>query len=497
MTGFQLSLTRIDPFFARKTGPVMYRPTSNQTPESVAVGRQASTPSDTLVSVSDLSQEAPVVPKTANSGPGKAPMQTAPWTCQNCSHENPGRSIQCEACHGTLPVITLFKARRIYSLSRDYIRLTWEVHDAHKVVMIPGHEQLPLKGFVDIDLDVGAEYQLVATNDIGTKSLTTKAKALPPRIKSFSAVDPEIQIGYPIILRWEVENAAHMEIDHGVGEVSGQSYVELMIEEPGTITLKTSNEAGESTATVKVGLKEPVINAFYPLTDQIELGVPNTLCWEVSNAAELIIKGSNGDIIELNRDQHQCDILTDRNTTYTLMARNAVGYVKDSLDLFLPAPVIRYFEGDSNVSTEGSLVTLSWEVDHAFTARLEPGLGEVPLSGSIKVRPNGAYTVYTLHVLGHSGESEQSFRVDKFPVPLEESLLLLHEPNLNDVMLGKSTSPDINQEGLSPEEIERQRDYQIWRAQQMMLTDEMLRMEKASIRREFNRIVKKLKNNLG
>ena len=52
------------------------------------------------------------------------------------------------------------------------------------------------------------------------------------------------------------------------------------------------------------------------------------------------------------------------------------------------------------------------------------------------------------------------------------------------------------QQAPSPETIEQDK-FHIWRAQQMMLTEEMMRMEKASLRKEIKQILKKVRNKLG
>ncbi|MEL6134155.1 MAG: hypothetical protein AAFR59_12400 [Bacteroidota bacterium] len=217
-------------------------------------------------------------------------------------------------------------------------------------------------------------------------------------------------------------------------------------------------------------------------------------------------------------DYNQIDLLPEKTTTYTLVGKNRAGEVRKSIKLTLPPPRINHFGSDHAVSTEGSPVELSWDVENAYRVYISHDVGEVEVNGSTKVRPNQAYTDYILTAEGHSGVVQASFKVTRFPVPLEESLFVLESPEpelllmkqnesqmskpLPEKNIQKQTEPKpepkvrAEQSAPSPESLEED-NFHIWRAQQMMLTEEMMQMEKASLRKEIKQIIKKVRNKLG
>ncbi|MEO1414195.1 MAG: Ran-binding zinc finger domain-containing protein [Bacteroidota bacterium] len=444
------------------------------------------------------------------------PMKNATWQCSSCNHINKSEALVCANCHQALPVIALFKAHQIHSLSGDLIRLQWEVFEATEVLMIPGHQIFPSNGTLEITPDVGLEFTLVARNASGSRQITTQAVSLPPVIQSFTAVDTEISLDYAVILQWEVENVQQLELDRGIGDVSGKGFVEVYLDEPGPVTLTATNESGSVSQQLHLTLKKPEIHTFQSNTSNIQLGVPISFFWDTLNAAEVTLMPDEIDVTDYN----QIDLFPEKTTTYTLVGRNRAGEVRKSIKLTLPPPRINHFGSDHAVSTEGSLVELSWDVENAYRVYISHEVGEVEVRGSTKVRPNQAYTDYILTAEGHSGVTQASFKVTRFPVPLEESLFVLDTPEPELLLMKQNESqmpkplPEKNkqqhaeppqppesevraeQQAPSPETIEQDK-FHIWRAQQMMLTEEMMRMEKASLRKEIKQILKKVRNKLG
>lgn len=445
-----------------------------------------------------LSHKLPPTENKGNQGhsPQSHPMKSTPWTCGSCGHANKAEDLECFSCDGKLPVVSLFKAQRVYLMDMQRIELSWEVHEADEILLVPGNQPLPAKGTFEVSAEVGDLYVLHVKNVYGSRRLMTRARALPPQILDFTCVDNKIQLGYPVIFEWGIEHTERLFISD-VGEVTGQSYAEVDIRKPGKYTLTAKNESGQTSRTIELFLPKPEINSFYPITKTIELGMPITLYWEAHNFESLTLMPYGLDVTE--KTGH--DVYPDRTTDYYLIAKNLSGDVRKKITLVLPPPKIAYFGAEDGISTEGSPVELRWQIDNAYKATMNHGIGEVPLNGTIEVRPEKAYTDYEIIAIGHSGVEKSSFRVTRFPIPLEDQLLVMDTPDPYELTLELPpptkqlmVMPQRKNENLTEEEeIAREQDFQVWRAKQMMLTEELMRMEKASIRTEFKKIVARLK----
>ena len=433
-------------------------------------------------------------PATASRRKKSTRKKGKQWLCGRCETANPESRMTCKSCKGKLPVITLFKASRRDLVLGDPIRLTWDVIDARRVVINPGQELVENKGVLDVDPDETTKYTITAYNEIGTRQLSTKVTLSPPVIREFQAADEEINIGYPTILHWEIENGAEIEINMDVGDVSGQSFTEAYFKRPGICTLTVKNKAGSASASIPLTLKPPEIGDFYATTSIIRLGEANTLNWEVSNAEKVIISPNVGDVSKLNK----VEVCPEKTTTYVLRAINHSGTVEKSLELVLPPPKVVVFSADSELSTEGEPVELFWEVENAYRVSIDQEIGEVPTVGKMKVKPNQAYTTYKLTAEGHSGVVEKTFMITRFPIPLEDTLFdMSQEPkvdmNIDEKRFRTLTDFEEIEKDLRKKTKEQQRRLQIKRVQEMELTDDLLTMEKASVRSELRKWIGMLK----
>ena len=421
------------------------------------------------------------------------------WECGRCGGKNDPGSFSCHSCDGRLPMILLFKANRKNIILGEPIRLSWEVLDSLSVTINPGNEMLEDKGVLDVYADESMEYVLEASNEIGSRQLTIQVSLAAPRILDFRATDPTVVIDYPTILQWEVENGAELTINMDIGDVSGRSFTEAYLKKPGTCTLTATNKSGVDTAEIELFQNPPEITSFFALNNTIKVGEPNTLTWEVSNAEKIMLEPLGKDVTGTTH----IDVFPDRTTVYTLKVSNDSGEVAEQVTLKLPPPRIVHFMGNKSLSTEGEPIELSWEVENAYRIEIDNEIGEVEPTGKVKVKPVQAYTYFTLRAIGYSGEDAQTFQLTRFPIPLEESFI-----PVSSVISAKM---DFNEKQLqdSLSEIERlekelaqknrqaqkaSREMRIKRAQEMKLSDDMLSLEKASMRTEIQNIIRKFKN---
>jgi hypothetical protein len=426
-------------------------------------------------------------------------MEENKWQCGSCGSKNEPGSFSCHSCEGKLPMILLFKANTRNITLGEPIRLSWEVLECQSVTINPGEELLENKGILDVYPDETTEYILHAANEIGSRQLSLKVSLAPPNIQDFRASDPTVVIDYPTILQWKVENGAELSLNMDIGDVSGLSFTEAYLTQPGICTLTATNKSGTDVAEIQLFQKLPEISAFYALNQTIKAGEPNTLIWEVSNADKLILEPLGEDVT----GQTSVDVFPDRTTTFTLKASNYSGEVSEKIPLTLPPPRIIHFMGNKSVSTEGEPIELSWEVENAYHVEIDNEIGQVDTTGKIKVKPTQAYTFFTLRAIGYSGEDAQTFQLTRFPIPLEESFI----PASSEISAKMDFNEKQLQDSLSQieqleKELERKnreaqkasREMRIKRAQEMKLSDDMLQLEKASMRTEIQNIIRKIKN---
>ncbi len=326
------------------------------------------------------------------------------------------------------PKVLAFEADSNVISLRNPIHLKWEVLNADKVVISPNVGLVTEKGMIAVYPEENTQFVLTAYNDFGKVKVKYDVKLPPPKIKYFTAAEEQITIGYPTILHWEVENAAQIFIDKGVGEIDPEvSFKEVYFEVPGICSLTVINKSGRSRKQINLQLSLPEISYFWASSETIRLGQALVLHWKVSNAKSLHIDQEVGEVSGLTR----IEAFPDRTTTYTLIASNHRGTVQKTLTAILPPPKIVYFEAENEVLIDGQSSTkLFWEVENAYSIIIEPDIGEVIEEPYVTIRPQKAFSIYSITAIGHSGQISNSVRIKKFPIPLETDFLESGNSNL-------------------------------------------------------------------
>ncbi len=349
--------------------------------------------------------------------PMASPSDTELLRCASCQSVMSSDAENCLACGTYLPVIQSFIANTTTITLDEPVRLSWEVDHADRV-WLEGEEEelLPLVGQEIKYPRSNGSYVLVAQSASGTCRATVDLYLPAPDIRRFEVDQRQIDIGFPVIFSWEASNAEIVRIEPQVGEVSGLSFCEVYLSQPGVYELRVSNDSGEARAKVFLSLPKPEIRLFQAAQDLVEPGEAHLLYWEVDNVEKLILQPDGLDVTGLT----QVEVFPDRSTTYRLEARNSSGSVEETLFLPMPAPEIKDFSSPEPIATEGGPVLLRWQVKYAYRVELEPGFGEVPATGEVKYRPKHAFTEFRLRAIGHSGVQTAFLTISRFPLPLED-----------------------------------------------------------------------------
>ena len=192
----------------------------------------------------------------------------------------------------------------------------------------------------------------------------------PPNIVFFRASPSSVGHGGASNLSWSIQGGTtQVSINHGVGDVSDTTTVEVYPERTTTYTLTAVNDYGRQTKTVEVEVLDiPVIESFTSDQSLIKDDVGATLRWEVlgSGSIQLTVNkiDSEGDKTVVNscrnlpKTRTSCTVYPQQTTSYTLTAKNSVGQVESER---VQIGFLKFNVPDPAVISQGDSSTLSWE----------------------------------------------------------------------------------------------------------------------------------------
>lgn len=408
--------------------------------------------------------------------------------CPNCQSPLAEEVANCVACGALIPVIRVFTSLQKIIRLDSPLTLEWEVEGAEKIEILPDIGEVAPSGRTYAYPTEAITYTLLATTSDQTVEAQVSCTLSAPAINYFTAADSKINLRYPTILHWEVDNAETIHIDRGVGEVSGRSFMEARLTEPGIYTLTAQNASGTVSATIELTLPKPEITLFSSGNKTVRPGLPSLLMWEVENAEKVYLEPEIGEVTDIIRQE----VFPEQTMVYTLTAENHSGTISREVTLELPPPKILFFESSDQLSTEGKAVDFFWRVENAYKVEINQGIGEVTDLPKVKVKPSSAFAQYVLTATGHSGVKRRSLSLSVFPVPLQESLLI-PIPDMNtDLELTNleldTSPPELSFNPARMEDLEY--------IQEVDLPEEFFSMKRPSIRKEIKFLLKVLKQGL-
>lgn len=127
------------------------------------------------------------------------------------------------------------------------------------------------------------------------------------------------------------------------------------------------------------------------------------------------------------------------------VARTSYSEWKIALQAIQEPPKIKFFRSDKSAVINGMEVELTWEIENAHTITIDNGIGQVPNSGSLKIKPQSD-SRYKITAIGYFGQASEDIEIRVFPTPILESLLVpmpdfQSRINLNPI---KISSPQID-----------------------------------------------------
>ncbi len=333
--------------------------------------------------------------------------------------------------------------------------LSWEVVDATEARIDPQPGPVRLKGSILVDLpppNQPVTYRLTASNPDNPpveKVLAVAAVPHPPVVSRFEAQPSEVRTGQQTVLSWNVPGAEAATIS-GIGAVrvpSGSAVVRPQSTERYTLT--ASNPHGSVTqgltvrvrpvniasspqptagtiprrtvASPRVSTPTPQVSPSLRTTSAevrefsatpvaVTSGETTQLCWSTLNAQGGRIEPDIGDVDPRDLAKGCRSISPKQTTTFTLTATGADGRTASAqVTVEVRPPEVHVDLTAAKVSLiTGESTQLCWLLFNARSARLDPGIGDLPPSelekGCRAISPRQT-TTYTLTVVGRDGRT--------------------------------------------------------------------------------------------
>lgn len=304
------------------------------------------------------------------------------------------------------------------------ITFSWSISGTVDAVSIDNGVggNLPASGSVDVPQPATTTTYTITVVGCGvtrTAQVTVTVSVCPPPVfNSFSASQGVVTAGgnQTIRLAWNQSGtASSTSIDNGVGNVTGQSFIDIPQPQVTTTYTITSTGCGQSaSAQVTVAVAAcpvPSINSFTTNPNSVVAGGNQTvrLAWTLSGSVTSVsIDNGVGNV----SGQSFVDIAQpQQTTTYTITASGCGGTQTRNVTVTVsscPVPSINSFTANPNSVTAGGSQTiqLAWDAASSCSATvsIDNGVGSnLPLSGAVNIAQPQATTTYTLTVSSPGG----------------------------------------------------------------------------------------------
>lgn len=245
---------------------------------------------------------------------------------------------------------------------------------------------------------------------------------------TLSAKPDLIEYGQESTLTWTADGAEGIQIDNGVGVVTGKPSVTVKPSVTTTYTLTATKGMKSQTLTAQVRVK-PGILKLEAAPASITAGQKTVLSWETVGAKSVTLDGQTVE------SQGSLDVSPAQTTTYKLTATNDAGTLEKSVSVVVvpstQKPVIKGFKSNKPTYTEGDDIVLTWTAENATQLMLmSMEMGNTNVTG---------LQSYTLK---NAAAGKYSFALAAYPVLPETG-----KPLLSDVLLLTVSAPQTSIEG--------------------------------------------------
>jgi hypothetical protein len=320
------------------------------------------------------------------------------------------------------------------------VQLNWSIYGADTARIEPGIGAIdPGSSGMEITLTEDTQLELIATNQNGESRATLDFQLLETEILKFE-LKTEPFGGFPVTLAWETRYAETLNISPLPGDVSGSSgSVEIVMPGgPTNFVLTASNAISTATSSIYVWALPPRLQFLRPQGPVIA-GVPFT--FEILTLDGALSANVEPEIGAIAPEAQLVEATIAEETTFVITATNAAGTTTqrmgisiDGYGVDLPTVAITVDQASPPLGTP---VQLSYLIENAQSASIEPGIGVVAAKpGSIELTPLEE-TTYVLTATNPNGTSTAqvmvapgspaiiSFAADDNPLPYGQTTTAL------------------------------------------------------------------------
>ncbi|HOS96724.1 MAG TPA: PKD domain-containing protein, partial [Deltaproteobacteria bacterium] len=249
----------------------------------------------------------------------------------------------------------------------------------------------------------------------GTDTAVCTVQSCVPPVVDISANPAAVLPGEPCTLVWTSLHATASNLDHGIGAVDASGTVTVHPAVTTTYTITATGPCGTATDSVTVVVHQPPTADISADPVTILSGQPTLLSWTSSHADTVSIDQGIGAVPA----DGSMTVLPVGTTTYTITAAGPGGVATDTVTVTVLMPPRVMIGTHPPVIIEGENSTLTWISEHASSAWMDNGIGQVAPEGSLEVRP-GETTTYTITVQGPGGTATSAATVEVVPRPTVE-----------------------------------------------------------------------------
>jgi RHS repeat-associated protein len=278
--------------------------------------------------------------------------------------------------------------------------LTWSSTFADTVSIQPGTGTVSANGSVTVSPAQTTTYTITATGRGGTANASATLTVLYPPTVTLGASPQTIIVGASSALTWSSTNATKATIEPGIGSVSPSGSLTTSPLQTTTYVITVTGPGGSASASVTVTVHQPPTVTISASPQTVILGAGSTLSWNSTHADTAAIDPDIGTV----PTNGSLQVYPSETTHYVITITGPGGTAQSSAIITVLHPPTVEISANPGSILKGEFSTLSWISTHAQSASIEPGMGPVPVSGSVAATPSET-TTYTITVNGPGGSA--------------------------------------------------------------------------------------------
>ncbi len=276
--------------------------------------------------------------------------------------------------------------------------LVWKSERARSLVVDHGIGEVGLSGTLMIYPQSTTTITMTAQGRGGTTTATAVALVHEPPVVDVDVVRTTLHSGETTAIMWASRNADSVSIDQGIGEVMPSGELFITPAESTLYTVTATGPGGTVSQSVAVEVLPRTLARIRVGPDSLVPGEPALLEWNTSRAQVVTIDQGIGEV----SPGGSIVVHLVKTTTYTITATGALGTATEAVTVTVhPRPSVTITAVPCELA-QGMATLLSWTSEHAETASVDNGIGDVPVHGSREVSPEQT-TTYVITVVGRGG----------------------------------------------------------------------------------------------